>query len=128
MDLYLIRHTDALPVGAGDVTCDEERPLSELGQSQAKALAAGLQKRGVHIGQLLTSPLRRARETAEGIQKNWQGDALEIVDCPELEPGLRARRLARCVRRLNEENVALVGHQPDLGAWAAWLIGSKKAL
>ncbi len=128
MDLYIIRHTDALPVGVGDCQTDAERPLSDLGQSQAKTVATGLQRRGVHVSKILTSPFRRARETADGIQKNWQGQAPEIVECADLEPGLRARKLARFVRKLNEESVALVGHQPDLGAWAAWLIGSKKAL
>src|SRR5436190_11704097 len=112
MDLYIIRHTDALPVGAGDCQTDADRPLSELGQSQAKTVALGLQRRGVHVSKILTSPLRRARETAEGIRKNWQGLAPEIVECPELEPGLRPRKLGRFVRKLNEESVALVGHQP----------------
>jgi phosphohistidine phosphatase len=128
MDLYLIRHTDALPVGTGECMTDADRPLSEDGKSQAKTVATGLQRRGVHLSQILTSPLRRARETAEGIQRQWHGDKPEIVECPHLEPGVRPRKLARFLRTVNAESVALVGHQPDLGAWAAWLIGSKKAL
>src|SRR5207248_11201981 len=51
--------------------------------------------------------------------------ALQVAE--ELAPGARARQLGRFLRGLNAAAVALVGHQPDLGAWVAWVIGSRKA-
>ena len=50
MELILIRHTDALPLGAGS-TQDTERPLSPEGQALARALGQALQRRGVRLCQ-----------------------------------------------------------------------------
>jgi phosphohistidine phosphatase SixA len=58
--------------------------------------------------------------------KDWHG-APDIRICEELAPGGKHRRLARFLRDLGAERAALVGHQPDLGELAGWLIGSKKA-
>jgi phosphohistidine phosphatase SixA len=41
----------------------------------------------------------------------------------ELTPGSKRKRLARALLSLEEESVGLVGHQPDLGEFTAWLIG-----
>jgi phosphohistidine phosphatase SixA len=47
--------------------------------------------------------------------------------CEELLPGKKPRKLARMLREYEQAPVALIGHEPDLSGWAAWLIGSKKA-
>jgi phosphohistidine phosphatase len=125
--LYLIRHADALPLGEGGTTDDADRPLSDEGQQQSKALAEAFQRMGLRPAKVLTSPLLRARETAEGMLRHWAGTRPEMVECPELKPGFQSKRLARVLRQMDEPSAALVGHQPDLGRWAAWLIGSKKA-
>jgi phosphohistidine phosphatase len=127
VDLYLIRHADALPLGEGGTTDDADRPLSDEGRQQAQRLTEALQRHGIRPAKVLTSPLLRARDTAEGILRHWTGDRPELVECPELKPGFRQKRLARVLEKLDDSSVALVGHQPDLGRWAAWLIGSKKA-
>ena len=49
MELYLIRHADAIALGENNVHTDEDRPLSAAGQQQAKELASGLQKKGVAL-------------------------------------------------------------------------------
>lgn len=127
MDLYLIRHAEAVQLGDGKVTDDAERPLTAEGEDQARHLASGLQRKGVRFTKVLTSPLVRAHQTAEQMVKNWGNPAPEVVLCDELEPGSRARKLAKALRDLEDSSVALVGHQPDLGDWCAWLIGSRKA-
>jgi len=127
MELYLIRHADALPLGANEVLEDADRPLSDRGQGEAKALAAALQRAGVQLGLVLTSPLLRARQTAEGMLAAWSGAPPRLQVCDELALGERTRKLARVLRDLKEERVALIGHQPDLCAHLGWLIGSKKA-
>jgi phosphohistidine phosphatase len=127
MDLYLIRHADALPLGEGGITDDAERPLSPDGRSQAQKLGSGLQRRHVRLELVLTSPLLRARQTAEGMLTSWAEPKPELRLCDELGPGGSPKKLARFLRELGDDAVALVGHQPDLGSHAAWLIGSKKA-
>lgn len=127
MDVYIIRHADAVPVGERGITSDEERPLSPEGEAQSRALAAALQRQDVHLDKVLSSPLVRARQTAEIMLQAWSKPAPELLLCDELGPGLRPKKLARGLRELKESSVALVAHEPDLSAWIAWLIGSRKA-
>ncbi len=127
MNLYLIRHADALPVGEARVSEDAERPLSPAGVEQARKLGRALQRNGVTFDLILTSPLLRARQTAEEMLAGANTPNLKVLACTELEPGVKPKRLARFVRDQAAEGVALVGHQPDLSHHAAWLVGSKKA-
>jgi phosphohistidine phosphatase len=127
VDLYLIRHADALAVGENNVTEDAARPLSGEGETQAQKMARALRKRGVTLDTLVTSPLLRARQTAECMLKVWNGNAPAMHTCDDLAPDSKNRKLARYLRRLGGERIGLVGHMPHIGAWAAWLIGSKKA-
>ena len=46
--------------------------------------------------------------------------------CDALAQGGKRRKLTRFLRDLGVDTVALVGHMPDLGEYAAWLIGSRK--
>jgi phosphohistidine phosphatase len=126
MDLYVIRHADALPLG-DHITDDADRPLTDAGTAQAKALAQCLQRLGVHLDVVLSSPLLRARQTAETMLRSWSAPVppLEVVD--ELVNAGKRKKLSRLLRDVGKESVAIIGHQPDLSAYVAWLIGSKKA-
>jgi phosphohistidine phosphatase len=127
VDLYLIRHGEAVPLGEEGTRFDEERPLTEAGVAQCHALAAALQRQGVHLDAIITSPLVRARQTTEALLQAWQGAVPEVIECDGLIPEVRPRKLTRFVRERQAESVALVGHLPDLGIYAGWLIGSKRA-
>ena len=126
MDLFLIRHADALPVGEAGQN-DIDRPLSPRGQSQAKELGRVLQSRYSRIDRVLTSPLLRARQTAEELCASRGIGTPALVACKELAPGGKRRKLSRILRGLDGKRLAVVGHEPDLSDFAAWLIGSKKA-
>jgi phosphohistidine phosphatase len=127
MDVYLIRHAEAKPLGEDGILNDEDRPLTEAGEAQARDLAAGLQRHGVHLNALLTSPLVRARQTAEGMLRQWSLPAPPLQECEYLLPGFKPKKLTRFLRDLSVDAVGLVGHMPDLAEYAAWLIGSRKA-
>ncbi len=124
MDLYLIRHADALDLGERGVTADEERPLSKKGEKQAAQIAAGLQRRGVQLDLLLTSPLVRARQTADALLRHGAPLVTDLQACDELAPGTKRKKLARALLATGKNVVGLVGHQPDLGTFTAWLIGA----
>ena len=127
MDLYVIRHADALALGERGITEDAERPLSEVGETQAKTVGKGLQAKGIRPRFIVSSPLIRARQTAEGIQRQFAADRPTLQVAEELAPGFKAKQLARFLRGLSADALAVVGHQPDLAEWVAWLVGSKKA-
>lgn len=127
MELYLIRHATAHALGERGITDDAERPLTEDGEKEARQIGAGLKRRDVRFDVLLTSPLLRARQTAERLLSAWKEAASDLRTCDELAPGFKCRKLAKALARLGAERVGLVGHQPSLGEWTGWLIGSKKA-
>ena len=86
-----------------------------------------LERLGVRPDVVVSSPLLRARQTASGLLQNWEGKPPELRIAEELAPGGRKTKLARMLRGLTGETIALVGHMPDLGQFTAWLVGGKKA-
>jgi phosphohistidine phosphatase len=127
MDLFLIRHAEATPLGEEGVLDDAGRPLTPAGRERCKTLAKALQRIGVRLDCLASSPLLRAQQTAEELHAHW-GEPRPVLDvCPALAPGAKPRKLARYLWKKSAGSIALVGHMPDLAEYAAWLIGSKKA-
>lgn len=126
MELYLIRHAHAVRVGEEGAADDAERPLSDKGQEQSRTLGSLLQQRNILFDRLLTSPLLRARQTAEALAQTFEKPP-QIEECRALAPAVRSKKVERFLFALDGERVGLIGHMPDLGQWAGWLIGSKKA-
>jgi len=125
VELYLIRHAHAVRVGEEGANEDAERPLSDKGQEQSRTLGTLLQKRGIVFDHLFTSPLLRARQTAEAIAQVFDTPP-EIQETRHLSPNARLKKFERFILSLEGERIGLVGHAPDLGRWAGFLIGSKK--
>src|SRR5205085_9875857 len=87
VDIYLIRHARAVALGEQGIETDEDRPLTEDGVIQARQLADTLQKHGVELDAILTTPLLRARRTAEILLENWHGQpAPELIVESRLTP------------------------------------------
>jgi broad specificity phosphatase PhoE len=61
----LVRHGQSVANRDGVVQGHLDSPLSELGRRQAAALASAWKADGLHFDGLLSSPLLRARQTAE---------------------------------------------------------------
>lgn len=127
MELFLIRHADAVPLGEEGITDDEQRPLTDKGQKEAKALGKAFKKRGITFDLVLTSPLLRAQQTAELLLKTSDQEKVRVEVSSALTPNARPKKLSRDMLKLGGERVALVGHLPHLGILAAWLLGDKKA-
>lgn len=127
MHLYLIRHADAVPEGAEGVADDASRPLTEVGRAQARALAAALHKTGIRFDTLITSPLVRAQQTADELLANGPDPKPELKIFDEIGFEVRPKKIVKFLNKLSGQSVAIVGHQPGLARFAAWLIGSKNA-
>jgi len=102
MRLIVVRHAEAAP---GDP--DELRPLTAAGQGAARALGESLAGKSIDV--IVTSPLLRARETAEAIARRSNAP-IEIDD--RLAPGATAATTRAAVEGKGE-TVVTVGHQPD---------------
>ena len=102
MRLFLVRHAEAAP-GEPDAL----RPLTPAGQAAARELARRLAAEDLTA--VLSSPLLRARETAEQIARAAHLTA-EVDE--RLAPGATAAGVREAVSDRGESVVA-VGHQPD---------------
>lgn len=125
MDLYLIRHAEAVSRDDENFQ-DDERPLTDDGKAQCKALAQALVARNVSFDAVIASPLVRARQTAEELLQNLPGPLAELQFCHHLAPGGKPRKLTRFLLGVTGESVALIGHEPDLSEFLGRLIGSRK--
>jgi phosphohistidine phosphatase len=121
MNLYIIRHADAgnPEEWRGD---DADRTLSDLGRRQARALGEAFGQRKLAVDAILSSPLVRTRETAAeflgGLESSLSPQFIDL-----LAPGaLKKRKLSKQIAGLTGENVAIVGHDPDLPEYLGWLL------
>lgn len=125
MRLILVRHAEAAP--ATPDQDDEARPLTPLGREQAAALRDALRRVGVAPDAILTSPAVRTVDTAAALADLLPAGQ-EVTVNDRLAPDqLRPKKLSREVMELvGAETVVVVGHMPDIGVYAGWLIGSKE--
>lgn len=124
MKLYLFRHGLAVDREefARTRQPDALRPLTGKGREKSARMAAHLAERTGGIEILVTSPLVRARQTAETVSGilSFGGflEATELV--PEAPPQAFARWLQ--VHAPRASSVMAVGHEPQLGTFASWLV------
>jgi phosphohistidine phosphatase len=88
----------------------------------------GLTRLDVAVDEIFTSPLVRAKQTAELLSNGLPGKPpVKVLDAlsPGHTPGSMLAQLAKNARR---SRIALVGHEPGLGELAAHLIGAGRAL
>ena len=115
--LYLIRH--GIAAERGTYANDDDRPLTEKGQRRTRLVAERLAEM-IQVELILTSPLVRARQTAEILRDRGVGDRLEVS--PPLAPGGSLQDWLLWLGQWHGGPLALVGHQPDLGNWAELLL------
>jgi phosphohistidine phosphatase len=126
MNLYLMRHAIAVAGDEPGVETDGERPLSARGIKRMRKAARGLKRLEVTFDALLTSPLLRARQTADIVaQAIGLNDRVEEISglAPESSVDNLIFGLARFRGR---EHVLLVGHEPLLSQTIAFLLTGKK--
>lgn len=108
--VLFIRHGEA--AGAHSSGSDADRPLTEVGQRQAEAVAASLARQNLALSRLFASPLRRAQQTAEALKKAGLAESVEV--CEQLLPEKGVGALVAFVATFGEGVFALVGHEPLL--------------
>lgn len=124
MKALLIRHAAAIPKGTPGVL-DDERPLTSSGTAKFRAAARGLARVAPRPDVLLTSPLPRALATAEIAARAFRHIEPGIV--PALADQSVDGILAALETHPRDATVALVGHEPVLGALLARMLGTGQA-
>ncbi|MBD2438485.1 phosphohistidine phosphatase SixA [Nostoc sp. FACHB-110] len=122
MELYLFRHGIAQEREVG--IKDEDRHLTKEGRQKTEKVAQRLFKLGLKFDLVVTSPLVRARQTAEILVTT--GLSAQLEESTHLAPG--GNLSSWLVYWLEPKNysqntqLALVGHEPDLSSWAEILL------
>ena len=119
MILYFLRHGKAGSAARGD---DDARGLTARGMNELQRAAPLWRRVNLRPDIVLSSPLARARQTAELVTEAIGGEVL--VD-DRLRPGASWGDLARAMSaHPDARRVLFVGHEPDLSSSVAHLTGA----
>ncbi|HYN80510.1 MAG TPA: phosphohistidine phosphatase SixA [Gemmatimonadaceae bacterium] len=123
MKLLVVRHGAAMDKDefARTGESDDLRPLTDEGKDEMKSISKGLRAAVEELDLLATSPLVRARETADIIAEAYG------IELPEVErslmPGTSFDEFEKWCSGLGEKKViAIVGHDPHLSSLVTWLL------
>jgi phosphohistidine phosphatase len=127
MELLFLRHgvAEARETWTGD---DRSRPLTPQGRKAMTRAAKRFAELGLAPDLIVTSPLVRARQTAEIVAAGL-GLSDRLVEDDRLAPGFDAARLAGVIEARGVTGaVMLVGHEPDFSETIAELIGGGRVV
>lgn len=119
MKIYILRHGEAAEHGDPRYK-ENERPLTAKGIQRTKQLAEYLEDLEIGFDRILSSPLIRARQTAEIVAGKLR-KPVELTDA--LTPSGSMKDLVDQIAGLRPvpESVALVGHEPYLSGFISLL-------
>jgi len=126
MKLIVIRHGAAMDQEefARTGASDNLRPLTAEGEAELRRVANGLRGEVRTLSILATSPLVRARQTAEIVASAFGRGAPEITNC--LMPGAPMEEFETWASAYSGDAVlAIVGHEPHLSTLVTWLLTGK---
>jgi phosphohistidine phosphatase len=121
MIVYFLRHASAGHHIANPAR-DEKRPLDEQGIVQCTDVGRALNAMDVHVDAVISSPLKRATQTASLVANEIGFDGKL-----QLTPALRPNATIEAFRELLEKNASLeavvvVGHNPSLSQFLSLMI------
>jgi phosphohistidine phosphatase len=116
MDLYLLRHAEA-----GQAPRDEDRELTDHGKEQADSAAAGIMWLDLELSAVLSSPLRRAVQTAEPVARALD---LKVKTADALAPGRGPAEVLAMLAAYGDR-VLLVGHEPQMSSIVQAIMGGR---
>ena len=123
MRLYFVRHATPSDTAPSDFG----RTLTPIGEEEARIVGSALAKLGARPAHILTSPLIRARQTAEIIARTL-GFEREVESIDELKNGSSTQSLLRLLNSYGGVNeIILVGHMPSLAEHISVMTGSNSS-
>jgi phosphohistidine phosphatase len=120
--LYVLRHGIAVARGDPGYPLDSDRPLTFKGMKRMRQIARGMRRVGVGFDVILTSPYRRALETAFVVGREYKlGESIQTTAA--LKPEVLPEEVIRALQDNYSScrNLLLVGHDPQLSALVSTL-------
>ena len=119
MRLYLMQH--ALAYSSAE---DSARPLNPDGVKQAKQSASGIKRLGLVFDLIMTSPKRRAKQTAALVAEQVRYPYSDIMTTEALLPDRTPAELLELLQKESTDSrILIVGHLPHLALLAETLSG-----
>jgi phosphohistidine phosphatase len=113
MDIYFLRHANAGEPKLNP-SKDEKRPLDKLGIEQSHDVGRALAAMDITVDSVISSPLRRATQTA-AVVANEIGHEDKVITDAALRPGSSYEQFQELVSRYNRKDaIMVVGHNPNL--------------
>ena len=126
MDLFILRHGEAEKSTNGG---DFARSLTVVGTRDILQVAELLKALDMKPDAIITSPLKRAHQTASIVAKIFNIEN-KLMDWVELQPQSNRIELYRklsCQQITQESTVLIVGHEPYLGSLIGEIISEADA-
>ena len=124
MNLYILRHASAGTRRPNPVI-DVKRPLDKEGKQQCMLVGSYLNALKVQFDLIVSSPLKRALQTASLVGTETGYDA-KILVTEALSPSANVAAFEKLVNSLAKyENVLVVGHNPNLAVFLGALFGPR---
>ncbi|HEY7695780.1 MAG TPA: phosphohistidine phosphatase SixA [Nitrososphaeraceae archaeon] len=124
MELFILRHGEA---GQSSLSSDRIRPLTSAGRTEMFEIAKALKIVGLKFDLVVTSPLKRAYDTAMIVSEVFNiGSKVQVWN--ELAPEGKRTEIYKKISQVREEySVLIVGHQPLLGEMVNEIIHKSKS-
>jgi phosphohistidine phosphatase len=122
VQLLIVRHAIAEDKEAFAATGRDDalRPLTPDGAKKMRRGARGLHELVPTIDVLVAGPFTRAQETAEIILREYEMDRIETTEL--LQPETTLDAVVEGLARYEAGVVTVVGHEPQLGRLATYLV------
>jgi phosphohistidine phosphatase len=122
-ELYILRHGIAVEPGTPGIP-DDQRPLTPKGEKRMRQIALALARLDLALDRIVTSPLPRARATAEIVADALAlRKRLEISDL--LSVGSSAGSIQKWLSQRTEDRLMIVGHNPAFSDLVTLLVTGK---
>lgn len=125
--MFILRHGIAEERDAARYLDDGQRPLTGEGRKKLRMIASFLKDHGYRFDLVLTSPLVRARQTAE-IAAGVLGIEDQLQETRHLSPAGDPRRLLAEINGLGSGRILLVGHEPYLSGFISVLLSGREGI
>lgn len=127
MEIYILRHGKAEGIGFG-VKSDAKRRLTAAGREEMEMIADGIQNLKVSFNYVVSSPLIRAKETADIVTRRLNGQDTRVTLWNELKPEADVMNTHRLLVKLpSDTRILLVGHAPHLARLISSIISQTGA-
>lgn len=123
MELYLMQHGMSL-----SKELDPEQPLSPVGRDQVEKSAQAARLMGLNVDLLITSPKKRAQQTAAMLAQalGYPASGIRVSEAVKAmtPPSVTLQYIEELQQRYELARVCIVGHMPSIGEIVSTLITS----